>query len=252
MTPSSRASSVTRRKRTSMSARSTTHNQRGRGTLYVGTEQRINAETLVRIVEDSMSSPIAALLKRPDELFVVEHAHLRPRFVEDSVRAALAATLERFGVLEDGDFLLSRQVNLETIHDHDVIAERHGTAGDARRAGDRRAAAAAHDARGLAGRAISPAVTQRPPRTRPTRGAGRARATRGAWSSSTTITTRSRAWRSHWPARSPGSATSAASKLADRIHETGSAVVWSGHREAAEHYWSQLHGHGLTMALLDR
>src|SRR5207249_4013672 len=63
-----------------------THNQRGRGTLYVGTEQTINAEDLVEIVERSMSSPVFELLKRPDELFVVEHAHLQPRFVEDSVR----------------------------------------------------------------------------------------------------------------------------------------------------------------------
>jgi len=43
-----------------------------------------------------MSSPIYELLKRPDELFVVEHAHLQARFVEDSVRAALKATLERY------------------------------------------------------------------------------------------------------------------------------------------------------------
>jgi GTP cyclohydrolase FolE2 len=79
-----------------------------------------------------MSAPIAALLKRPDELFVVEHAHLRPRFVEDSVRAALAETLDRYAGLEDGDFVLSRQVNFETIHDHDVVAERHGTVGELR------------------------------------------------------------------------------------------------------------------------
>ena len=39
--------------------------------------------------------------------------------------------------------------------------------------------------------------------------------------------------------------------LANRIHDTGSAVVWSGHREAAELYWSQLDGYGLTMAPLD-
>ena len=84
------------------------------------------------IVESSMSAPIAALLKRPDELFVVEHAHLRPRFVEDSVRAALAETLDRYSGLDDGDFVLSRQVNFETIHDHDVVAERHGTVGELR------------------------------------------------------------------------------------------------------------------------
>src|SRR5213593_3300208 len=109
-----------------------THNQRGRGTLYVGTEQQLNAERLVDIVEASMSSPVYELLKRPDELFVVEHAHLQPRFVEDSVRVALATTLERFPALDDGDFLFSRQVNLETIHDHDVLAERGGTVGELR------------------------------------------------------------------------------------------------------------------------
>jgi GTP cyclohydrolase I/GTP cyclohydrolase-4 len=104
-----------------------THNQRGRGTLYVGTTQQLNAETLIELVEQSMSSPIYELLKRPDELFVVEHAHLQPRFVEDSVRHALAATLERFPELGADDFLLSRQVNFETIHNHEVIAERFGS-----------------------------------------------------------------------------------------------------------------------------
>src|SRR3954468_14780615 len=58
-----------------------THNQRGRGPLYVGTHETLNAEELVAIVEQSMSAPIFALLKRPDELFVVEQAHLHPRFV---------------------------------------------------------------------------------------------------------------------------------------------------------------------------
>ena len=40
--------------------------------------------------------------------------------------------------------------------------------------------------------------------------------------------------------------------LANRIHSSGRAIVWSGHRERAEHYWSQLEGHGLTMAPLER
>ena len=109
-----------------------THNQRGRGTLFLGTETAVNAEELVRIVEGSMSSPVYELLKRPDELFVVEHAHLQPRFVEDSVRIALRDALAAYPGLADGDFLLSRQVNLETIHSHDVIAERYGTAGELR------------------------------------------------------------------------------------------------------------------------
>jgi GTP cyclohydrolase IV len=109
-----------------------THNQRGRGKLYVGTEEAVNAEELVRIVERSMSSPVYELLKRPDEVFVVEHAHLQPRFVEDSVRAALKDVLETYPHLDDGDFLYSRQLNLETIHNHAVLAERYGTAGEVR------------------------------------------------------------------------------------------------------------------------
>jgi len=109
-----------------------THNQRGRGTLLVGTSSRVNAERLVELVESSMSSPIYELLKRPDELFVVEHAHLQPRFVEDSVRIALKSVLDELPNLADGDFVLSRQVNFETIHAHEVVAERYGTIGDLR------------------------------------------------------------------------------------------------------------------------
>jgi GTP cyclohydrolase IV len=110
-----------------------THNQRGRGTLYVGTRQNgINAERLVEVVESSMSSPIYELLKRPDELHVVEQAHLHARFVEDSVRLALRGTLDAYPELEDGDFLYARQVNFETIHSHDVLAERYGTVGELR------------------------------------------------------------------------------------------------------------------------
>ena len=38
--------------------------------------------------------------------------------------------------------------------------------------------------------------------------------------------------------------------IADRIHKTGRAIVWSGYRERAELYWEQLADHGLTMAPL--
>ncbi|MDX6414579.1 MAG: cyclohydrolase [Gaiellaceae bacterium] len=109
-----------------------THNQRGRGTLYIGSDQPVNAEDLAGLVEGSMSSPIYELLKRPDELFVVEHAHLQPRFVEDSVRISLQSTLKRYPELDDGDFILARQLNFETIHSHDVLAERYGTVGELR------------------------------------------------------------------------------------------------------------------------
>ena len=40
--------------------------------------------------------------------------------------------------------------------------------------------------------------------------------------------------------------------IADRIHAAGLAVVWSGHKELAEHYWDQLRDAGLTMAPLEQ
>jgi len=39
--------------------------------------------------------------------------------------------------------------------------------------------------------------------------------------------------------------------MANRIHSTGLAIVWSGSKEQAELYWEQLKGHGLTMAPLE-
>jgi ATP-dependent Clp protease adaptor protein ClpS len=41
-------------------------------------------------------------------------------------------------------------------------------------------------------------------------------------------------------------------ELANTIHNSGRAVVWTGHREQAEHYWEQLAGFGLTMAPLSQ
>ena len=40
--------------------------------------------------------------------------------------------------------------------------------------------------------------------------------------------------------------------IADKIHNAGQAVVWSGHRELAELYHSQLEAYGLTMAPLEQ
>jgi ATP-dependent Clp protease adaptor protein ClpS len=39
--------------------------------------------------------------------------------------------------------------------------------------------------------------------------------------------------------------------MANRIHNTGLAIVWSGAQEQAELYWEQLKDHGLTMAPLE-
>ena len=50
----------------------------------------------------------------------------------------------------------------------------------------------------------------------------------------------------------PGVDSNRGMALANRIHNTGRAIVWSGHRELAELYHSQLDGYGLTMAPLER
>lgn len=109
-----------------------THNQRAAATLMIGTRREIDARDLIAIAEEAMSAPVFELLKRPDELHVVEQAHLHPRFVEDSVRLMIAGALDRYEDLSDGCFLLARQVNFETIHNHDVLAERHGTVSELR------------------------------------------------------------------------------------------------------------------------
>jgi GTP cyclohydrolase-4 len=109
-----------------------THNQRGRGRLLVGTQQALRAENLVEIVESSMSSENYDLLKRPDELFVVEKAHRQPRFVEDAVREMLYNLVAMYPELPADAYVHARQVNLETIHKHDVFAERGGTLGEIR------------------------------------------------------------------------------------------------------------------------
>ena len=49
----------------------------------------------------------------------------------------------------------------------------------------------------------------------------------------------------------PGTSFARGLELATRIHNTGQALVWSGHQELAELYWSQLHDLGLTMAPLE-
>ena len=114
-----------------------THNQRGLGTLHIGCpedcDNDIDAQTLLAVVENSMSSEIYELMKRSDEGAVVEKAHRRPRFVEDCVREMVRGVVDRFPILTDRHFISARQENLETIHQHNVTAERFGLLGEIRR-----------------------------------------------------------------------------------------------------------------------
>lgn len=50
----------------------------------------------------------------------------------------------------------------------------------------------------------------------------------------------------------PGVSYERGLRIADTIHNSGQAIVWSGHREVAELYWARLEGYGLTMAPLER
>jgi GTP cyclohydrolase-4 len=129
-----------------------THNQRGLGTLLIGLPERceldLDAATLVQIVESSMSSEIYELMKRSDEAHVVEKAHRHPRFVEDCVREMIRGVVERFPELSGEVFVSARQENLETIHQHNVVAERFGTLAEIRQElSAERTSASAHTSR---------------------------------------------------------------------------------------------------------
>ncbi|MHB8433657.1 MAG: GTP cyclohydrolase MptA [Candidatus Tyrphobacter sp.] len=114
-----------------------THNQRGRGSLLLGTagnlEPRIDVADLVEIVESAMSSETYDLLKRPDEFFVVNKAHHNPKFVEDVVRGIVARALEAYERFDDDAFVFASQRNEESIHKHDAFAEAFGCFGEFRR-----------------------------------------------------------------------------------------------------------------------
>ena len=114
-----------------------THNQRGRGSVLIGTEgvfsDHLRAEDLVEIVENSMSSETYDLLKRPDEFFIVNKAHRNPKFVEDVVRGILARALDVYADFPDDTFISATQVNYESIHKHDAFAEAYGLFGEFRR-----------------------------------------------------------------------------------------------------------------------
>lgn len=50
----------------------------------------------------------------------------------------------------------------------------------------------------------------------------------------------------------PGISLEHGHRIADQIHNSGQAIVWSGPREPAELYWEQLNTAGLTMAPLEQ
>ncbi|MCW2972650.1 MAG: cyclohydrolase FolE2 [Thermoleophilia bacterium] len=112
-----------------------THNQRSTGTLEITVPGDGAVGTLASpgmladLVRGSMSARIHELLKRGDELAVVEAAHADPRFVEDCVRALVRDVLlhPELQELPPQARITVRQLNHESIHAHDVVAARAGT-----------------------------------------------------------------------------------------------------------------------------
>ncbi len=94
------------------------HSQRGIIKITVESTKFIWVEELIRIAEDSSSSPVYTLLKRVDEKYVTEHAYDNPRFVEDAAREVAVR-------LRDDNRIKSFQIeveNFESIHNHSAYA----------------------------------------------------------------------------------------------------------------------------------
>jgi GTP cyclohydrolase-4 len=111
-----------------------THNQRGRGSISVEVRDRrcVSIDMIIKIIEESMSSKVYGLLKRPDEAVVVARAHMNPRFVEDCVRTMAQKMVETFSDLPDDAAVNLKQINEESIHQHNAFAERTAKMGELR------------------------------------------------------------------------------------------------------------------------
>jgi len=111
-----------------------THNQRGRGSISIEVRDRrcVSIDRIIKIIEESMSSKVYGLLKRPDEAVVVARAHNNPKFVEDCVRTMVLKVVEVFTDLPDDAAVTMKQINEESIHPHNAFAERTATMGELR------------------------------------------------------------------------------------------------------------------------
>lgn len=112
-----------------------THNQRNRTTLLLEVPEGfdVEADDIIDMVEESLSSPTYEILKRGDEAKVVERAHEEPRFVEDVVREILARVLKRYADFPDDAEVWVRSESEESIHKHNAVAERTTTLGELRK-----------------------------------------------------------------------------------------------------------------------
>ncbi len=94
------------------------HNQRAEVQLNVKFSTPIWAEELIRLVEESASCELYALLKRPDEKYVTEKAYNNPMFVEDVVRKVATSALAH----PDITWFSASVESFESIHNHSAYA----------------------------------------------------------------------------------------------------------------------------------
>ncbi len=108
------------------------HNQRGIGTIMIEVSERqnVNVDDLITIIQNSMSSPVCEILKRPDENKIVTNAHKNPVFVEDCVRNMVLGILEKYSDLPNNSMVTIKQVNEESIHQHNAYAEKIASIGE--------------------------------------------------------------------------------------------------------------------------
>jgi GTP cyclohydrolase-4 len=111
------------------------HMQRSYGSIMVEIPPKyyVDALQLVGIVEQAMSASTYELLKRPDEVRIVQTALANPKFVEDAIRQLVKNVVEAFPDLPDEMELSFEQHNEESIHRHDLVAQETLTMGEAKR-----------------------------------------------------------------------------------------------------------------------
>lgn len=110
-----------------------THNQRNIATLVMQNDGSVDADDLINIAEQAMSSPTFEILKRKDEMEVVKRAHDNPKFVEDVVREMLKHLMQMYPDVSDELVVIARSESLESIHKHNACAERVTTMGELRK-----------------------------------------------------------------------------------------------------------------------
>ena len=94
------------------------HNQRGKVTVQLRSDETVWIEDVIELVEESASSELYSLLKRPDEKYVTEKAYDNPVFVEDLVRNVAMSLNEHPHVT----WYKAEAENFESIHNHNAYA----------------------------------------------------------------------------------------------------------------------------------